>query len=122
MKVPQNFFHSDENTRILNRDLDLSDSFLLSSTNSITIARKAFNPEPILEEFKASSVVQRFYELDPFTTETIVAECETQLQAKLLIEFPIFPFNDDCMKILGSIIAQKLDALKQLCRQRIEQR
>jgi len=106
MKVPANFFKTDEKDRtgMLNRDLDLSDSFLLSSTNSITVARKAVNSDPIPEEFKSSSIVLRFFEMDQFATDVIVNELETQLQSKLLIEFPVFPFNDDCMKTLGSIL------------------
>lgn len=60
--------------------------------------------------------------MDQFATDVIVSELETQLQSKLLIEFPVFPFNDDCMKTLGSILGQKLDALKLLCKSRIEQR
>jgi hypothetical protein len=45
-------------------------------------------------------------------TAQIVAECEGSLQAKLLIEFPIFPLNDDFVKVLSAIIVQKVEALK----------
>jgi hypothetical protein len=111
MRVPPNLFRRDETH--LNKDLDQSDSFLLSSSNSITIARKKEQSlAPEIAQFESCSIVHRFYELDPNVTAQIVAECEGSLQAKLLIEFPIFPLNDDFVKVLSAIIAQKVEALK----------
>ena len=57
MRVPPNVFKMSESQ--LNKDLDLSDSFMLSSTNSITMTRKhqAKMTEPEMEAFKQSGVV-----------------------------------------------------------------
>ncbi len=65
MRIPQNMFRMDESKLI--KDLDTSDSFLLSSSNSITLARKKeqIKMPPEYEQFELSSIVQRFYELDP---------------------------------------------------------
>jgi hypothetical protein len=64
---------------------------------------------PEYEQFEQSSIVQRFFELDPNQTAQIVAECEGSLQSKLLIEFPIFPLNDDFVKVLSGILIRKVD-------------
>lgn len=58
-------FRMDESKLI--KDLDTSDSFLLSSSNSITLVRKKeqIKMPPEYEQFELSSIVQRFYELDP---------------------------------------------------------
>ena len=65
MRIPQNMFRIDESKLI--KDLDTSDSFLLSSSNSIALARKKeqIKMPPEYEQFESSSIVQRFYELDP---------------------------------------------------------
>lgn len=65
MRIPQNMFRIDESKLI--KDLDTSESFLLSSSNSITLVRKKeqIKMPPEYEQFESSSIVQRFYELDP---------------------------------------------------------
>jgi hypothetical protein len=89
----------------------VSDSFMLSSTNSIVLARKRTEVEPM--PANTTNTVQRFFELDPNETADIVAECEDQLRAKLLIEFPIFPFNDDYVKALSRVVNLKIESIRE---------
>jgi hypothetical protein len=60
--------------------------------------------------------------LDPNTTAQIVAKNEKELQSKLLIEFPVFPLNDELNKVLIAIIVNKVDSLRALCRRHVEKR
>ena len=66
-------------------------------------------------------------DLNKFFSDLEMSECSvpgshTFLMEKLLLEFPVFVFNDDYMKSLGSIVWSKVEAVNTIRRQREQAR
>lgn len=40
----------------------------------------------------------------------------------MLIEFPVFALNEDYVKVLSKVVQQRLDGVKEMCRERVNQR
>lgn len=112
MRVPPGIFKLDESK------LDTSSEFLLSSNNSITLTRRAqaANQHPGLTQLQQSESVSKFFEVDPNTTAAIVSQNDSELQGKLLIEFPVFALNDEINRVLAGIVNAKIDSLRSQCR------